>query len=486
MKEIDYDLLISESEGLERELEKDSDDGEIQLAGFKPDDFESTQLALQDRQALRRVTGLSTELIDISEAEYRRLQLERVVLVGVWTSGTALDAENSMTELAALAETAGSQVLDALIQRRDKADAATFIGSGKVAELKGIVKASGADTVICDGELSPSQLKNLEDRVKVKVVDRTALILDIFAQHAKSREGKAQVELAQMTYLLPRLRGWGQSLSRQAGGTGGIGSRGPGETKIEIDRRRIRDKMAKLRREIKEMKTSRDTKRQERERNKIPAVAIAGYTNAGKSSLLNRLTGAGVLVQDALFATLEPTVRRAETLEGRLFTIADTVGFVRDLPEQLVEVFKSTLEEVLSADLIVHLVDGSHPDPFGQIRSVRSILREIGAGGIHEIVAINKAEIAPPEVLDQLLRSERDAIAISVKTGLGIELLKRAIEDALPHPRIEIDLLIPYNRGDLVSKIHEIGEIDDEKYESDGTRIRGRVTERLAGELKNL
>jgi GTP-binding protein HflX len=244
--------------------------------------------------------------------------------------------------------------------------------------------------------------------------------------------------------------------------------------------------MAKLRREIKEMKTSRDTKRQERERNKIPAVAIAGYTNAGKSSLLNRLTGAGVLVQDALFATLEPTVRRADTLEGRLFTIADTVGFVRDLPEQLVEVFKSTLEEVLSADLIVHLVDGSHPDPFGQIRSVRSILREIGAGGIHEIVAINKAEIAPPEVLDQLLRSERDAIAISVKTGLGIELLKRAIEEALPHPRIEIDLLIPYNRGDLVSKIHEIGEIDDERYESDGTRIRGRVTERLAGELKNL
>jgi len=304
MKEIDYDLLIAESEELERELESEIDDVEIQLAGFKPDDFESTQLALQDRQSLRRVFGLSTELTDISEAEYRRLQLERVILVGVWTSGTALDAENSMTELAALAETAGSQVLDALIQRRDKADAATFIGSGKVAELKGIVKASGADTVICDGELSPSQLKNLEDRVKVKVVDRTALILDIFAQHAKSREGKAQVELAQMTYLLPRLRGWGQSLSRQAGGTGGIGSRGPGETKIEIDRRRIRDKMAKLRREIKEMKTSRDTKRQERERNRVPSVAIAGYTNAGKSSLLNRLTGAGVLVQDALFATL--------------------------------------------------------------------------------------------------------------------------------------------------------------------------------------
>ena len=356
---------------------------------FIPDSFESTQQDLRDRAALRRVAGLSTELTDISEAEYRQLRLERVVLVGVWTEGSVTDAENSMAELAALAETAGSTVLEALIQRRDKPDPATFIGSGKVAELKGVVKATGADTVICDGELSPGQLRNLEDKVKVKVVDRTALILDIFAQHAKSREGKAQVELAQMTYLLPRLRGWGDALSRQAGG---IGGRGPGETKIEVDRRRIRDKMAKLRREIGEMKVARDTKRQERERNSIPSVAIAGYTNAGKSSLLNRLTNAGVLVQNALFATLDPTVRKSETSDGRIYTLSDTVGFVKHLPHQLVDAFKSTLEEVSGADLIVHIVDGAHADPKGQIKAVREVIREIGGEKIPEIIAINKSD----------------------------------------------------------------------------------------------
>ncbi|MEY3346313.1 MAG: hypothetical protein RIR40_38, partial [Actinomycetota bacterium] len=246
------------------ELLAESADLAEEFDDFSPDSFDSTQRDLSDRAALRRVVGLSTELTDISEAEYRKLRLERVILVGVWTSGTSKDADNSMAELAALAETAGSQVLDALIQRRDKPDPATYIGSGKVNELKGIVKATGADTVICDGELSPGQLRNLEDKVKVKVVDRTALILDIFAQHAKSKEGKAQVELAQMNYMLPRLRGWGESLSRQAARAGGIGGRGPGETKIEIDRRRIRDKMSKLRREISEMKIARDTKRQER------------------------------------------------------------------------------------------------------------------------------------------------------------------------------------------------------------------------------
>ncbi|GDY45986.1 hypothetical protein SANT12839_068680 [Streptomyces antimycoticus] len=275
-----------------------------------------------DRAALRRVVGLSTELEDITEVEYRQLRLERVVLVGVWTSGTAQDAENSLAELAALAETAGALVLDGVIQRRNKPDPATYIGSGKAEELRDIVVESGADTVVCDGELSPGQLIHLEDVVKVKVVDRTALILDIFAQHAKSREGKAQVSLAQMQYMLPRLRGWGQSLSRQMGGGGsgssggGMATRGPGETKIETDRRRIREKMAKMRREIAEMKTGRDIKRQERRRHKVPSVAIAGYTNAGKSSLLNRLTGAGVLVENALFATLDPTVRRAETPAG--------------------------------------------------------------------------------------------------------------------------------------------------------------------------
>ncbi|GDY77608.1 hypothetical protein SAV31267_070930 [Streptomyces avermitilis] len=278
-------------------------------------DRDGDQFDRSERAALRRVAGLSTELEDVTEVEYRQLRLERVVLVGVWTSGTIQDSENSLAELAALAETAGALVLDGVVQRRDKPDAATYIGSGKANELRDIVLETGADTVICDGELSPGQLIHLEDVVKVKVIDRTALILDIFAQHAKSREGKAQVALAQMQYMLPRLRGWGQSLSRQMGGGkgGGLATRGPGETKIETDRRRIREKMAKMRREIADMKTGREIKRQERRRNKVPSVAIAGYTNAGKSSLLNRLTGAGVLVENALFATLDPTVRRAET-----------------------------------------------------------------------------------------------------------------------------------------------------------------------------
>jgi len=388
-----------------------------------------------------------------------------------------------LKELAALAETAGSEVMAGLIQRRDKADPATFIGSGKVLELREAVVNTGADTVVCDGELSPAQLRNLEGKAKVKVIDRTALILDIFAQHAKSREGKAQVELAQMTYLLPRLRGWGDSLSRQAGG---IGGRGPGETKIETDRRRINDKMAKLRREIKEMKTSRDTKRQERRRNNIPSVAIAGYTNAGKSSLMNRLTDAGVLVENALFATLDPTVRKTTSADGRIYTLSDTVGFVRHLPHQLIEAFKSTLEEVSESDLIVHVVDGSHPDPQEQIRAVRGVINEIGGGEIAEIIAINKADIAPPEKIMQLLREEPNSFAFSARTGFGIETLVAAIESSLPRPRVEIKTVIPFSRGDLVSAIHERGEIFSEDYLPEGTSIHALVDGSLAKIIENL
>jgi len=438
---------------------------------------------LKDRQALRRVTGLSTELQDVSDAEYRQLRLEKVVLIGVWTEGTAEDAENSIKELAALAETAGSTVMDALIQRREKPDAATFIGSGKVKEVREAVVATVADTVICDGELSPAQLRTLEQKVKVKVIDRTALILDIFAQHAKSREGKAQVELAQMSYMLPRLRGWGESLSRQAGG---IGGRGPGETKIETDRRRINDKMAKLRREIKEMKISRDAKRQERRKNNIPSVAIAGYTNAGKSSLLNRLTGANVLVENALFATLDPTVRKAESADGRLYTFVDTVGFVRHLPHQLIEAFKSTLEEVSEADLIVHVVDGSHPDPFEQLRAVREVIREIGGAEIMEIVAVNKADTASPESLMEILRRESHAYAISARTGYGIANLVKAIETALPKPKVEIKTVIPFSRGDLVSAVHEQGEIISEEFLPEGTKIHALVGGALARKIELL
>ena len=451
------------------------------------DEVESQQ-DLSDRHALRRVKSFSTELEDISEAEYRQLQLERVVLVGVWTEGTAEMADNSLAELKALAETAGSEVLEGLIQRRDKPDPSTYIGSGKLEDLRAIVRSTGADTVICDGELSPSQLRTLEDKLKVKVVDRTALILDIFAQHAKSREGKAQVELAQIAYLLPRLRGWGDSLSRQVGGRAaggaGIGGRGPGETKIETDRRRIRDKMAKLRREISEMKVARDTKRQERRRNNIPSVAIAGYTNAGKSSLLNTLTGAGVLVENALFATLDPTVRKAQTTEGRVYTLSDTVGFVRHLPHQLVDAFKSTLEEVSGADLIVHVVDGSHPDPFEQIRAVRQVIDEIGGGDIPEIIAINKVDIAAPEIVMELLRKEKNSYAFSTKSGFGIEGLLHAIEKSLPHPSVEIDSVIPYDRGDLVHAIHESGEILFEEHLAEGTHIRGYVDGALAQSIE--
>jgi GTP-binding protein HflX len=444
---------------------------------------ESQNQDLQDRQALRRVSGLSTELQDVSDAEYRQLRLEKVVLVGVWTEGSATDAENSIKELAALAQTAGSQVMEALIQRRDKPDSATFIGSGKVREVREAVVATNADTVVCDGELSPAQLRTLEQKVKVKVIDRTALILDIFAQHAKSREGKAQVELAQMSYMLPRLRGWGDSLSRQAGG---IGGRGPGETKIETDRRRINDKMAKLRREIKEMKVSRDTKRSERRKNNIPSVAIAGYTNAGKSSLLNRLTGADVLVENALFATLDPTVRKTESSDGRIYTLVDTVGFVRHLPHQLVEAFKSTLEEVSESDLILHVVDGSHPDPQEQLRAVRQVISQIGGGEIMEIIAINKADIAAPEVLMELLRMESNAYAISARTGYGIETLVKAIESALPKPKVEIMAIIPFSRGDLVNAVHESGEIISEEYLPQGTKLHAMVGGALARKIEML
>ncbi|MGW7355353.1 GTPase HflX [Streptomyces sp. NPDC054802] len=443
------------------------------------------QFDRSERAALRRVVGLSTELEDVTEVEYRQLRLERVVLVGVWTSGTAQDAENSLAELAALAETAGALVLDGVIQRRDKPDPATYIGSGKAQELRDIVLETGADTVVCDGELSPGQLIQLEDVVKVKVVDRTALILDIFAQHAKSREGKAQVALAQMQYMLPRLRGWGQSLSRQmgGGGSGGMATRGPGETKIETDRRRIREKMAKMRREIAEMKTGRDIKRQERRRNKVPSVAIAGYTNAGKSSLLNRLTGAGVLVENALFATLDPTVRRAETPSGRGYTLADTVGFVRHLPHHLVEAFRSTMEEVGDSDLILHVVDGAHPAPEEQLAAVREVIRDVGATDVPEIVVINKADAADPLVLQRLLRIERHAIAVSARTGAGMSELMQLIDDELPRPKIQIEALVPYTEGQLVSRVHADGEVLSEEHTTEGTLLKARVHEELAAAL---
>jgi GTP-binding protein HflX len=453
------------------------------VSDIEAEDFESS-----DRNALRRVPGLSTELTDVSEVEYRQLRLERVVLVGVWTEGTAEDAENSLIELAELARTAGSQVLDGLIQRRQTPDPATFIGRGKVDELRSVVVSTGADTVICDGELSPGQLRTLEDQVKVKVIDRTALILDIFAQHAKSKEGKAQVELAQLQYFLPRLRGWGEALSRQAGGSargggGGVGLRGPGETKIETDRRRIRARIARLKREIAAMRTIRETKRSSRRRHKVPSVVIAGYTNAGKSSLLNRLTGARALVEDALFATLDPTTRRARTDDGRVYTISDTVGFVRHLPHQLVEAFRSTLEEVVDADVLLHVVDGSHPHPEEQVRAVRSVLSELESVPETELLVVNKIDAVDEENLLRLKRLWPDAIFVSARTGAGLDTLRQTIERLLPRPAVELDLLVPYNRGDIVARLHERGEVLDTEHTATGTRMRVRVSERFAARL---
>ena len=458
----------------------------------------------REARAARRAVGSAAGPEDVSEVEYRRVRLERVVLVGLDLPGAApapagaravspgavgsQDAETSLAELAALAQTAGSEVLDALIQRRDHPDPATYLGSGKARELAETVAAVGADTVIVDGELAPSQRRALEDVVDAKVVDRTAVILDIFAQHAKSREGKAQVELAQLEYLLPRLRGWGESMSRQAGGRvaggAGIGARGPGETKIELDRRRIRRRMAKLRREISAMAPSREVKRGSRRRGPIPSVAIAGYTNAGKSSLMNRLTGADLMVQDALFATLDPTVRRAETSDGRLYTLTDTVGFVRNLPHELVEAFRSTLEEVAGADLVVHVVDAAHPDPLGQVAAVRTVLADIpGALEVPELIALNKADLVDGVALAALRTRLPGAVAVSARTGRGLEELRERIEAMLPRPDIAVDVVVPYSRGDLVARVHADGEIESIDYVPEGTRVRARVDAPLAAEL---
>ncbi|WP_210508845.1 GTPase HflX [Naasia sp. SYSU D00057] len=438
------------------------------------------QFDLEERQALRRVTGLSTELEDVTEVEYRQLRLERVILIGVHQQGGTVDAENSLRELAALAETAGAVVLDGLLQRRPFPDPGTYLGSGKAAELRDRVAALGADTVIADTELAPSQRRALEDIVRVKVIDRTAVILDIFSQHAKSREGKAQVELAQLEYLLPRLRGWGESMSRQAGGQvggagAGMGSRGPGETKIELDRRRIHSRMARLRRQIKEMKPAREAKRANRRRNAVPSVAIVGYTNAGKSSLLNRITRAGVLVENALFATLDATVRRYETPDGRVFTLADTVGFVRNLPHQLVEAFRSTLEETADADVLIHVVDGSHPDPAAQLATVRNVIGEVGARDVPELVVFNKSDLVGDDDRLVLRGLEPNSVFVSARTGEGIEELLSRVAGLLPTPELEVDAVIPYDRGDLVAMVHERGKVLGLAYEEAGTRVHARV-----------
>jgi GTP-binding protein hflX len=380
-----------------------------------------------------------------------------------------------------------------LYQKRDRPDPGTYIGSGKVQELKDIVAATGSDTVICDGELSPGQMIALEKALDVKVIDRTMLILDIFAQHAKSKEGKAQVSLAQMEYLITRVRGWGGALSRQAGGragsNGGVGLRGPGETKIEADRRRLRSEMAKLRKELSGMKTAREVKRSQRRASTIPQIAIAGYTNAGKSSLINAMTGAGVLVEDALFATLDPTTRRAELADGRAVVFTDTVGFVRHLPTQLVESFRSTLEEVVEADLVLHVVDGSDPFPLKQIEAVNSVITEIvqeqKVQAPPEIIVVNKIDQADPLTLAELRHVLDDVVFVSARTGEGIAELEARVELFLNSLDDHVTVLIPFTHGGVVARIHELGTVLKEDYTTEGTLIDVRLPHSVATELQD-
>ena len=447
----------------------------------RDDDRDGDQFDREDRQALRRVAGLSTELEDVTEVEYRQLRIERVVLIGIYPQGGVVEAENSLRELFALSETAGAVVLDGLLQKRAHPDPSTYFGKGKADELRGVVASVGADTVIVDGDLAPGQRRALEDIVKVKVIDRTAVILDIFSQHAKSREGKAQVELAQLEYLLPRLRGWGESMSRQAGGQvgagNGMGSRGPGETKIELDRRRIHTRMARLRKQIEGFAPSREAKRANRTRHSVPSVAIAGYTNAGKSSLLNRITRAGALVENALFATLDTAIRKNVTADGRLYTLADTVGFVRNLPHQLVEAFRSTLEEVRDADVIVHVVDASHPDPGSQIATVRDVIGEVDARHIPEIVVFNKSDLVDDDTRLVLRGLEPSAIFASARSGEGVDELLARIAEIIPQPSVELHLLVPFDRGDVVARLHDRARVLDTQYDGSGTRLHVLVTE---------
>jgi len=414
----------------------------------------------------RKITELPPEL--------QALRLERALLVGLSRGRDAATAESSLEELGRLADTAGAEVIETVLHRRDTPDPATFIGKGKAQEVRDVVRGSGADTVIMDEELSPAQLRNLEELFGCKVLDRTALIIDIFAQHAHSSEGKAQVELAQLNYFLPRLRGWGESMSRLGGG---IGTRGPGETKLEVDRRRIKRRITKLHDEIKDLEKTRATKRRERTRSRVPSVALVGYTNAGKSTLLNRLTNAGVLVEDKLFSTLDPTTRRLELPDGRPCVMTDTVGFVRKLPHALVEAFKSTLEEAVLADLIVHLVDGSDPDPESQYAAVREVLGEIGAATVPELIAVNKIDALSEVDLARLRRRFPEAGFLSALEGEGVPDLLRRISEELPHPEIEVDLLVPYDRGDVVAALHAAGAVLAEEYLEGGTRLRARLRE---------
>jgi GTP-binding protein HflX len=394
------------------------------------------------------------------------------VLVGVGPGREPGDLD----ELAALADSAGAAPVARVVQSRSTPDPATFVGKGKLSELHDAVHRHGADAVIFDDELSPGQLRNLEERLGAKVIDRTALILDIFALHARSREGKAQVELAQLNYLLPRLRGWGEAMSRLGGG---IGTRGPGETKLEVDRQHIRRRITKLRRDIQQLTKTRELKRSRRESSGIPQVAIAGYTNAGKSTLKNSLTRADVLVADQLFATLDPTTRRLELPGGRQVTVSDTVGFVGKLPHDLVEAFRSTLEEVALASLVLHVADASAPEQLDrQVRAVRDVLGEIGAGDLPEVLALNKADLLRGSERARVARRYPGSVLVSALTGEGLEQLLEAVAESLPRPPVEVTLLVPFGREDVTARLYREAEVVFADETDEGTVVHARVAER--------
>jgi GTP-binding protein HflX len=397
---------------------------------------------------------------------------ERALLVAV-TTGGEIGTDASLEELSRLVDTAGAETVDFVVQRRERLDPATLLGKGKLSELRQDVAAGDIDVVVFDREISPAQERNLSSALDRRVLDRTAVILDIFAQHAASREGKIQVELAQLEYRLPRLRGKGVELSRLGGG---IGTRGPGETKLEVDRRRILSRIARLKRQLRELEQARHTKRERRKRQEMPLVAIVGYTNAGKSSLLNALTGADALVEDQLFATVDPTTRRLELSEGRVVLVSDTVGFVRQLPHQLIEAFKSTLEEASEADLLLHLVDLADEDPEAKIGAVREVLAEIGADRVPEVLAGNKADIATSQAADRFRGAHPEAVVVSAAVGSGLEVLGEALWQELSRQFREVQLLIPFSAGSAVGRVHEVGEVLAEKYRPDGVWFRARLS----------
>jgi GTPase len=398
---------------------------------------------------------------------------QRALLVGTGTGTRTLDeAEASLSELGLLTDTAGADPVETVLQRRDTPDPATYIGSGKADELRGLADGLDVDVVVFDDELTPAQQRNLEKKFGRDVVDRVALILDIFAQHAHSQEGMVQVELAQLRYRLPRLRGRGIELSQQAGG---IGTRGPGETQLEVDRRRIQRRMNKLEAELERLAKTRATQRKARRRRELPTVSLVGYTNAGKSTLLNRLTRADVAVEDRLFSTLDPTTRRLQLPGGEVALLSDTVGFVRRLPHELVEAFKSTLEEVAQVDMLVHVVDGSAPDAAQQVEAVGTVLREIGAFDRPELLVVNKLDVADPGVVDAMLASHEGAVAVSAATGEGIEKLEEVIGARLRMLDPVVELAVPYERGDIVAALHRDGDVLVEVHGDRETRVRARI-----------